>query len=187
MNIILLGPPGSGKGTQGAILARRLRVSKIATGDLLRDAVQKKTELGRDAKQYMDQGSLVPDKIILGLIKEELASPEAAQGIVMDGFPRTVAQAEAVDRMLAAREERVKWVLLFDVPEEELVRRLLARASAEERDDDTPEAIQRRLDVYRMSTAPLVGYYRGPGVLVTVRATGPVEEVAQRVKEAVGR
>jgi adenylate kinase len=186
MNVILLGPPGSGKGTQGAILARRLGVPKIATGELLSDAVQRSTELGRQAKQYMDRGSLVPDEIILRLVGEQLASPDAERGIVLDGFPRTIRQAEAVNRMLAARGEGARAVVLFDVPEEDLVRRLLARAAAEERSDETPEAIRRRLDVYRRSTAPLVGYYRELGVLTIIPGTDTVEEVAEAVKRAVG-
>lgn len=186
MNVILLGPPGAGKGTQGAILAQRAGVPKIATGDLLRAAVRNSRPLGLQAKSFMDQGLLVPDEIILGLIEEVLASPAAAKGVVMDGFPRTVGQAEAVDRLLAARKEQVDRVLLFDVPEEELARRLLARASAEGRSDDTPDAIERRLQVYRISTAPLVGYYRERGMLTPINGTGTVDEIAERVKQAVG-
>lgn len=186
MNLILLGPPGAGKGTQGAILADRLGVPQIATGDLLREAVQRGTPLGQQAQQFMDQGLLVPDEIILRLIEEQLATPEAQQGIVMDGFPRTIGQAEAVDRALRVRGDAVDRVLLFDVPEEELVRRLVARASAEGRSDDTPQAIQRRLQVYRQSTAPLVGYYREQGVLTTIDGSGTVETIAERVKQAVG-
>jgi len=186
MNIILLGPSGSGKGTQGAILARRLGVPTIAAGELLGDAVQRSTELGREAKQYMDRGELVPDEIILRLVGEQLTSPDAARGIVLDGFPRTIRQAEAVNRLLAERGEGARAVLLFDVPEEELVRRLRARASAEARSDETAETIRQRLDVYRRSTAPLVGYYRELGVLTIVSGTGTVEEVADAVKRAVG-
>lgn len=186
MHVILLGPPGAGKGTQGAILAQRLGVPKIATGDLLRDAVQKDSPLGREATQYMNQGLLVPDEIIMRLIGEQLAAPHAARGMVMDGFPRTIAQAEAVDQLLGEQGEQVSRVLLFDVPEEELVRRLLARASLEGRSDDTPAAIERRLGVYRRSTAPLVGYYRDRGVLTTIRGAGTVDEIAERITEAVG-
>jgi adenylate kinase len=186
MNIILLGPPGSGKGTQGAILSRRLGVPTIATGQLLGDAVQKSTDLGRKAKQYMDRGELVPDEIILHLVEEQMASPGAAPGIVLDGFPRTIRQAEAVNRLLAAQGEGARAVLLFDVPEEELVRRLLARASSEARLDETPETIRQRLDAYRRSTAPLVGYYRELGVLTIIPGTGTVDEVADAVKRAVG-
>ncbi len=186
MNVILLGPPGSGKGTQGMILARRLGVRRIATGELLSEAVQRSTELGREAKQYMDQGSMVPDKIIMRLVGEQLASADAAGGVVLDGFPRTIQQAEAVDRLFATHGQGARMVLLFDVPEEELVRRLLTRASAEGRSDETPEAIRRRLAVYRMSTAPLVGYYRELGVLTIIPGTGTVEEISEAVHRVVG-
>lgn len=186
MHVILLGPPGSGTSTQGTILARRLGVPMITTGDLLRDAVQKDDALGREAKRHMDRRELVPDKIILSLIKQQLVSPEAARGIVMDSFPRTIRQAEAVNVMLVEQGERLKRVLLFDVPEEELIRRLLAKAAADERSDDTPEAIQRRLEAYRESTAPLVGYYREMEVLAIVSGTGTEEEIAEKVKEVLG-
>ena len=186
MNVILLGPPGCGKSTQAEILASRLGVPTIATGDLLSDAVQGDTQLGREAKRYMDRREMVPDEIILRLIKQQLASPKAAAGIVLDGFPRTNRQAQAVDRLLAAREERMNSVLLLDVPEEEIVRRLLARAYAEERSDVTSEAIKHRVDAYRKSTAPLVLHYRELGVLEIVPGAGTVEEVAKEVKKAAG-
>src|SRR5207248_1245315 len=125
--ILLLGAPGSGKGTQGKILAHRLGLPKITTGDILRAAVKGETPLGREAKKYMDAGSLVPDSVILGMIKEELAKPEAQQGAVFDGFPRTAVQAELVDRTLAERGQRLNHILLLDVPEEELVRRTTGR------------------------------------------------------------
>jgi len=117
MNIILLGPPGCGKGTQGEILAERTGIVRVSTGDLLRDAAGRGTELGKRAKSYMDQGLLVPDDVIVGLLREVLASPRAGKGVIMDGFPRTVAQAEAVDTLLAERKRRVDTVLFFDVPD----------------------------------------------------------------------
>jgi adenylate kinase len=187
MNVILLGPPGSGKTTQAEHLAHRLGTCTIATGDLLADAVQNDTELGRKAKEYMDRGEMVPDEIILSLVKEQLAAPEAQEGAVLDGFPRSVRQGRVVQNMLVAQGKRVKAALLLDVPEEELVRRLLAKASADERSNDDPEAIQRRLAAYRTSNAPLVGYYRELGVLKIVSGTGAVEEVADAVKRAIGR
>jgi adenylate kinase len=186
MNIILLGPPSSGKTTQAQLLAKRLRGLTVATGDLLGDAVQSATELGRKAREYMDRGSMVPDEIILSLVAEKIAVPEAVAGVVLDGFPRTVRQAEDVNRMLAAEGDRIEAAVLLDVPEEELVRRRLAKASAEERSDEDPEAIQRRLAAYRSSNAPLVGYYRDLGVLKIVSGTGTVEEVAEAVKGAIG-
>jgi len=186
MNVILLGPPGSGKSTQASHLARRLGWCTIATGDLLADAVKGETELGRQAKEYMDSGSMVPDEIILSLVKEQLAAPEAKGGVVLDGFPRTVRQAQAVQSILVAQGKRVKAAVLLDVPEEELVRRLLAKASGNERSDEDTEAIQRRLAAYRTSNAPLVGHYRELGVLKIVSGTGAVEEVAEAVKRAIG-
>jgi adenylate kinase len=185
MNVILLGPPGSGKGTQGALLSERSGLPRVSTGDLLRSAAARGTSLGQQAKQYMDNGLLVPDEIILGLIEEVLASPEAARGIIMDGFPRTVAQAEAVDGLLAQRSEGVDRVLSIDVPEKELVRRLLGRARKEGRTDDTEETIQQRLAVYREQTEPLTSYYRDRSLLVDVPGTGSVEEIADRMEEAL--
>lgn len=187
MFILLLGAPGSGKGTQGRILADRLGLPKITTGDILRAAVKAGTPLGREAQRHMDRGRLVPDQVILGLIQEELAKPEARAGAVLDGFPRTAAQAALVDRVLAERGQRLTHVLLLDVPEEELVRRLLARAGAEGRSDDTPEAIKTRLQVYQRDTAPLVAYYAGRGIVHRVPGLGPVENIATEIKRIVGR
>lgn len=186
MNVILLGPPGSGKGTQGAILARRLGIPKIDTGELLSDAVRRATEPGLQAKQYMDQGSPVPDEIIMRLVEEQLTRADAEGGVVFDGFPRSIRQAEAVDRLLAEHGKGGKVVLLFDVPEEELVRRLVLRASTGPRTDDPTDATRRRLDAYRRSTAPVVGYYRELGILKIVSGTGSEDEVAEEVKRAVG-
>ena len=185
MHVILLGPPGSGTGTQASILAQRINVPAITTGDLLREAVQQDTPLGREAKRHMDRKELVPDKIILSLVKQQVTSPEAAQGMVMDSFPRTVRQAEAVNVMLMEQGERLKRVLLFDVPEEELVKRQLTRA-AEDGREETSEAIQHRLEAYRESTAPLVGYYREMEILSIVSGTGTEQEIAERVKEVLG-
>ena len=187
MNIILLGPPGSGKGTQGALLAQTLRAPKVSTGDLLRAAVRDGTPLGKKAKSYMDSGLLVPDEIILGLIEEVLNSPEAHKGILMDGFPRTTAQAEAVDRLLGARKMQIDSVLNFEVEDDELVRRMAGRAAKEGRSDDTPQAFEQRLRVYREQTAPLIDYYRRRGKLVNVPGMGTVDEIAARAGKAVGK
>lgn len=185
MNIIVLGPPGSGKGTQGKLLSQRLSAPKIATGDLLRDAAKRGTDLGQQAKSYMDQGLLVPDEVIINLIDEVLCSPEASNGVIMDGFPRTVAQAEAVDRLLAERSSRVDCVLCIDVPEEEVVKRMLGRAAQEGRSDDTRETIQQRLAVFWEQTAPLVTYYRDRGVLIDIPGTGTVDAIAERIGAAL--
>ena len=185
MNIVLLGAPGSGKGTQGDILAGKLGVPKIATGDLLRAAVSAGTPLGKQAQEYMNQGDLVPDDVILGIVKEKLASPDAANGVIMDGFPRTIAQAEAVDELLSARAARVDKVVTFDAPDGELVIRMLGRAEAEGRTDDTPDTIRKRLEVYRSETAPLISYYERQRVVTRIDATGTIQDVAARVDRAI--
>lgn len=186
MNIILLGPPGCGKGTQGELLAARTKILRVSTGELLRDAAGKGTPLGRQAKSYMDQGLLVPDDVIIGLLREVLGSPAAARGVIMDGFPRTVAQAEAVDRLLAERSRKVDQVLLFDVPEDELRRRIMGRAGQAGRADDNLDALRQRLVVYKEQTAPLVDFYRKRGILVAIEAVGSIEEIAERVRVKVG-
>jgi adenylate kinase len=185
--ILLLGAPGSGKGTQGKILSERLGLPKITTGDILRAAVKAGTPLGLEAKKFMDGGKLVPDTVILSLIKEELAKPEAAQGAVFDGFPRTAPQAALVDATLGERQQRLNHIVLLDVPEEELVRRLTGRATQEGRSDDTPEAIKTRLQVYQRDTAPLVAHYAERGIVHRVPGTGAVEDIATEVKRVIGR
>jgi adenylate kinase len=185
--ILLLGAPGAGKGTQGTILAERLGLPKITTGDLLRAAVKAGTPLGRDAKKYMDKGQLVPDTVILDLIKGELAKPAAAQGAILDGFPRNAAQAELVDRTLTERGDRLTHILLLDVPEDELVRRIHSRAGIEGRADDTAEAIRTRLQVYQRDTAPLIAHYAQRGNVHRVPATGSIEEIGTEIKRIVGR
>jgi len=187
MFILILGAPGSGKGTQGKRLAERLGIPKIATGDILRAAVRADTPLGRQAKRFMDAGNLVPDHLILDLIKAELATPAAGGGAVLDGFPRTAAQAELVDRLLADRGHRLNHVLLLDVDEDELVRRILARARVEGRSDDTEEAVRNRLAVYQRDTAPLVAHYAPRGNLHRVPGTGTIDEIAEEIRRAVGR
>ena len=185
MNIILFGPPGAGKGTQGALLSERTGLPKIATGDLIRAAMREGTALGKKARKYYDQGHLVPDAIIVDLIRELLSSPDLADGLIMDGFPRTPTQADAVDAELAERGARVDHVLSLAVPESELVRRLSGRAQAEGRSDDTPEAIQQRLTVYREETAPVMAHYSGQGVVAEIDGTGSVEEIAARIGEVL--
>jgi adenylate kinase len=185
--ILLLGAPGSGKGTQGKILAERLGLPKITTGDILRAAVAAGSPLGREAKRYMDQGQLVPDAVVLGLINDELAKPAARDGAVFDGFPRTAAQAELVDRTLAERGQRLNHILLLDVAEEELIRRMTGRAAQEGRADDTPESIRTRLKVYQRDTAPLIAHYAQRGIVHRVPGTGAVDEIATEIKRIIGR
>jgi adenylate kinase len=185
--VLILGAPGAGKGTQGKILADRLAIVKIATGDILRAAVKDGTPLGRDAKKHMDAGKLVPDALILDLIKSELDQPRAKDGAVFDGFPRTAAQAELVDRLMGERGQRLSHVLLLDVPEDELVRRMHGRAVLEGRTDDTPDAIRTRLQVYQRDTAPLIAHYAQRGVVHRVPGTGTVDEIAGEIKRIIGR
>jgi adenylate kinase len=184
MYLMILGAPGSGKGTQGKLLAGHLGVPQVSTGDLLRAAVKQGTPLGQKAKGYMDRGLLVPDDVIFGLIQEILDSPPAAKGVLMDGFPRTIPQAEAVDRMLQAKGAQVDRVLLLDVDEAELVQRLLARAAKEGRSDDNLESIRQRLQVFHAQTAPLIDFYTMRGVVRRVPGMGTVEEIAARMQGA---
>jgi adenylate kinase len=185
--ILILGAPGSGKGTQGGLLAERLGLPKITTGDILRAAVQRNHPIGREARQYMDRGRLVPDALILDLIKRELDRPAAKAGAVLDGFPRTAAQAELVDRTLAERGERLNHILLLDVTEEELLRRMRERARIEGRSDDTPDVIGTRLQVYQRDTAPLIAHYGQRGIVHRVPGTGSVEQIAEEIKRIIGR
>lgn len=185
MYVMILGAPGSGKGTQGKILAGHLGIPQVSTGDLLRAAVKAGTPLGRQAQGYMDKGLLVPDEVIIGLIREILDSDAGRGGVLMDGFPRTVAQAEAVDRILKEKGSRVDHVALLEVDEQELLQRLLARAAKEGRSDDNLESIQRRLRVFREQTAPLIAFYEKQGVVRRVPGMGDIDAIQQRLRVAV--
>lgn len=187
MFILILGAPGSGKGTQGKILSERLGLPKITTGDILRAAVKQGSDLGREAKRFMDAGQLVPDAVILGLIKAELDRSQAKEGAVLDGFPRTAAQAQLVDQILAERGHRLNHILLMDVTEEELVRRLHARAAIEGRSDDTADAIKTRLKVYQRDTAPLIAHYAQRGSVHRVPGNGTIEDITGAIKRIIGR
>jgi adenylate kinase len=181
--ILILGAPGSGKGTQGQILAKRLGLPKITTGDLIRAAMQDGTPLGVEAKKYYDDGKLVPDSVILSLIKDQLARPEAKEGAILDGFPRTAAQAELVDKTLAARGQRLNHILLLDVTEDELVRRMAQRG----RTDDTPAVIANRQNAYQRDTAPLIAHYAQRGIVHRVPGTGTVDQISGAIKRIIGR
>ncbi len=185
MDILLLGPPGAGKGTQGAILAEALGLPKFATGDLLRDAVARGTPLGRQAKAVMEAGHLVSDEIILGVIADELDKDAAGGGVIFDGVVRTIPQAEGMAAMLAARGRTMDYVLFFDVADEELLARIDRRREVEGRADDDPEAVARRLRAYRDQTAPVLDWYRARGGVTRIDAVGSVDEVAARVREAL--
>jgi adenylate kinase len=209
LHLVLLGPPGSGKGTQGERLQEDLRLPYYATGDILRAAVRDETELGRTAKEYMDRGDLVPDEVIVGVIAERIDSPEAVDGFILDGFPRTVPQAEALDSKMSQLRRDITAVLLIEVPEEEVLRRLGGRRTCEEnpghiyhvefdppkeegvcdidggklivRDDDKPDVIKNRLATYREKTAPLVDYYDERGILNRVDGKQSPDEVEERI------
>lgn len=187
MDILLMGPPGAGKGTQGAILAEALGLPKFATGDLLRDHVKRGTPLGRQAQAIMEAGQLVSDELIMGIVREELAKPEAAQGVIFDGVVRTIPQAEGVERLLGERQRRLDHVLFFEVTDQEILSRLEKRRTIEGRKDDDPAAVAVRLKAYREQTAPVLGWYEAKGLVRTVAALGAVDDVARRVRTAIGR
>jgi adenylate kinase len=212
LNLVLLGPPGSGKGTQGERLNEDLRLPYYATGDILRAAVRDGTELGRAAQEYMDRGDLVPDEVIVGVIAERIDSSEARDGFILDGFPRTTPQAEALDAKLADLGRAVTGVLLIDVSDDEVVRRLGGRRTCEAnghvfhvefeppkqegvcdidgspliiREDDKPEVIRRRLDTYHEKTEPLVSYYDSRSVLRRIEGEAAPDEVAEQVRRTL--
>lgn len=207
MNIVLLGAPGAGKGTMAQKLVADYGVAHISTGDLLRAAVKGGTELGVQAKKYMDAGELVPDQLVIDLVKERLAADDAQKGFILDGFPRNTVQAVTLDSELAGMGRSIDCALLIDVEPKVIIDRLSARRTCRacgytgtasdavcptcggemyQRDDDKPETIANRLDVYEKNTSPLVEYYRGQGRLDVVNGVGTIDEVHDRVKEALG-
>jgi adenylate kinase len=209
LNLILLGPPGSGKGTQGERLQEDFRLPYYATGDILRAAVRDGTELGRKAKEYMDRGDLVPDDVIIGVISERVESEQSGDGFILDGFPRTAAQAEALDAEMERLGRRLTAALVIEVPEEEVIRRLGGRRTCAKeghvfhvefdppknegtcdicgsrlliRDDDKPEVIRHRLEQYHEKTEPLISYYEGEGILRRVDGSRSPDEVGDRIR-----
>lgn len=213
MRLILLGPPGGGKGTQAKLIEERLSIAHISTGDLLRQAVADHTELGNTAKQYMDRGELVPDELVIGMIEERVGNADCERGFLFDGFPRNVAQAEALGAMLERRSMSLDHVVSLEVPEPELVKRLAGRRTCRQcgsmchvvfdppreagvcnrcggelyqRNDDREETIHARLDVYRDQTEPLLEYYRSRRLLRAVDGVGEAREVLARIMSHVG-
>ncbi len=193
MRIILLGPPGAGKGTQAVRMVERLGIPQLSTGDMLRAAVAAGTPIGQQAKAIMDRGELVSDDIVVGIIADRIDEADAKPGFILDGFPRTVAQAEAFDRMLADKGLGLDAVIEFKVDENALVERIVKRAKEMEargepvRKDDNPEVFKTRLDAYKAQTAPLSSYYASKGCLRTVDGMKPIDEVTETVKGILGR
>ncbi|GAA4374038.1 adenylate kinase [Spirillospora sp. NPDC049024] len=211
MRIVLVGPPGAGKGTQAQFIASHLSVPKISTGDIFRANVSGGTPLGRQAKQYMDRGDLVPDEVTIAMVRDRLGEDDARDGFLLDGFPRNVPQAETLKKILAEWDTRLDIVLELVVDEDEVVRRLSGRRTCDkcgriwhvdfddkqddicddcgghlfQRDDDKEEVVMHRLEVYRHDTAPLVQFYADENILVGIDATGPVEEVTKRALTAL--
>jgi adenylate kinase len=185
MNILILGPQGSGKGTQAQRIAASYDIPHIATGDMLREAITEGTELGRRVKPLYDAGQLVPDDLMIELIRQRLEHDDVDDGFILDGFPRTIAQAEALDAMLREIERPLTVVLQLDVSEDVCVERLLKRAAEEGREDDTPEAIRTRLDLYRRETEPVVEHYRTQGSLVVIHGDRLVNEVFDEIQQAL--
>jgi adenylate kinase len=183
---VLFGPPGSGKGTQAQRVAGRIGVPHIATGDILRTEVAKGTPLGNEVEPIMRSGKLVSDDLIVRVIESRLNDPDAEPGALLDGFPRTLAQARALDEMLAGNTQRVDVVVSLLVPDETLRERMRKRAAAEGRADDAPETFERRLEVYRAETEPVLGYYRTAGVRIDdVDGVGTIDEVTERIAAAL--
>jgi adenylate kinase len=178
MRIVFIGPPGAGKGTQAERMIDAYRLAHLSTGDMLRAARDAQTDVGRQAEQYMSTGQLVPDEIIVAIIGQRLQQPDCRGGYLLDGFPRTIAQAEALDRMLEAQQTPLDVVLEIQVPEEELFERLAGRGRA----DDKPQVIRQRLVAYRQQTEPLLDYYRRRGLLASVDGLGSVEEIFGRIR-----
>ncbi len=212
LRIVMLGPPGAGKGTQARLLAQRLGIPQISTGDILREAVRKGTPAGLEARGYMQRGLLVPDELVVRIVNERMAEPDAAKGFILDGFPRTYAQARALEESLAAKGQRLSMVIALDVDEETVVKRISGRlvcrqcgamfhalydpprndnlcdkcnGSLYQRDDDKEETVRRRLQQYREETRPLMDFYANKALLVRIDGTGAVEEVKERILKAL--
>ena len=181
--LIFLGPPGAGKGTQAKMLAETAKIPHISTGDILRGAIANDTPLGQQAKSYMDKGDLVPDTLVANMVKDRLQEPDAKEGWILDGFPRTVEQAAFLDELLTQLDRYSLQVLNLEVPEPVLVERLVARGRSQ---DDKPETIRNRLEVYRQKTAPLIDYYQKQGNLHSVNGDLTLEEVRQTLNAIVG-
>ncbi|KUL54509.1 adenylate kinase [Streptomyces sp. NRRL S-1521] len=213
MRIVLVGPPGAGKGTQAAFLAKNLSIPHISTGDLFRANISQGTELGKQAKAYMDAGNLVPDEVTIGMAKDRMGQSDAVNGFLLDGFPRNVSQAESLDEALKADDVKLDAVLDLEVPEDEVVKRIAGRRVCRnesshvfhvtysppkregvcdvcggelyQRGDDSEDTVRKRLEVYHTQTEPIIDYYRAQGLVVTISALGKVDEVTKRAMDAL--
>ncbi|MET8291863.1 adenylate kinase [Streptomyces sp. NPDC005132] len=215
MRIVLVGPPGAGKGTQAVRLAEKLRVPHISTGDLFRANISQQTELGKLAKSYIDAGNLVPDEVTIAMVKDRIEQPDAVGGFLLDGFPRNVQQAEALDQLLETKGIKLDAVLVLEVPEDEVVKRIAGRRICRndsshvfhvtysppkkegvcdicggelyQREDDSEETVRTRLEVYHTQTEPIIAYYKAQGLVVTISSLGPVDKITQRALKALKR
>lgn len=185
LNIVIFGAPGSGKGTQSEKIVEKYGINHISTGDVLRSEIKNGTELGKTAKGYIDQGQLIPDTLMIDILANVLDGFQESKGVIFDGFPRTIAQAEALKQMLAERGQAVNIMLDLNVPEEELMTRLIKRGQASGRADDNEETIKKRLIVYHNQTAPLIDWYKAEGLHRHINGTGELEDIASEIYKAI--
>lgn len=183
--LIFMGPPGAGKGTQAKIICSDYNIPQISTGDILRESIKNQTEAGLRAKKFMDAGDLVPDEVVIQIIKDRLKEPDCKNGYLLDGFPRTIEQADALDHLLAEMQMKLDVVLNLAVPDEELLKRLLERAKIEGRADDNEETIKNRLVNYNKKTFPLLDYYKKKGLLKEIDGLGKLEEISKLIKKEI--
>lgn len=186
LNIVIFGAPGSGKGTQSERIVAKYGINHISTGDVLRDEIKNNTELGKIAKGYIDQGQLIPDELIIDILAKTLDSFEDSKGVIFDGFPRTIPQAEALKKVLAERGQSVSIMLDLDVPEDELMTRLIKRGQESGRADDNEETIKKRLVVYHSQTAPLIDWYKAEGQYCHINGLGTMEGIFEEICKAIG-
>lgn len=187
LNLVLFGPPGAGKGTQSQLLIEKYKLIHLSTGDLLRNEIAQGSTLGLEAKKIMDNGQLVPDEVVIGMIQNKLDDNKNANGFIFDGFPRTVAQAEALDTLLESRNNSISGMIALIVDEEELEKRLLARGKESGRPDDANrEVIRKRIKEYKSKTTPVANYYEAQGKLQSIQGVGSIAEIAKSIDEAIG-